>query len=799
MIFAKTIFVIFHSARSLFPAMGGAVPSVRATRRSSPRRAYRWNSPNSARLALVVFVSAIVFVASVEDKSAHGTSSAFVRLDTAHDGDRDVPEIGTGGETVREQLAGFPAGSFLAPKKHAPGSHASPRESLGNSTGHSHHKKIHRKKCSPTKHPLMERCHYVDTHLECQSDDNVVHYLKLHYCTFGPGFFARLASHLTQVLLLVLFCSILAIVAEVRISHAPRSASLIAHTRTRRDYYDQKGAFPRTVTLTVYSYQSLIRMAERLTLSFIYRKRFFTPALTNVAKWLKMSDDVAGATLLSFGNGSPDVFTQIAALRNANADGISLGIGAALGSSFFVAAAVLPIVALVASGKETVSGNDEGATAIKRNGVRVERWPFARDSTFYLLAVASTVATLVRGHVTRGEACMLLSVYAVYILVVLLPGRIGLPKTGNASAPPREAPDEFHESDTRVALLESAAGETDDAFEDAEDQILVDVTAIDARHGSPTNTKGLLKKLSEVAKAPILFALTATMPEVGVPLGSRSRWAISILPVTAPLFFASVARFLSDGVVTGGGVAFGLACGGLGSVLVYTLWPSVVVGSGSGEGGGLSPAWSFRLDLILTTVTFAQSVMWMDFTAGELVGLFGALGRVFGVSESLLGATVFAWGISVSDLASDMAIAKRGFPNTAIAACFGGPLFNVLVGLCGSLVVATTAHGTIHGIRVENAVLVLAACQLVGVVYLVVGIPTIHGGKITRKCAWGLLTYYAAAQVRPWGFSKSRHCLPIVQSNYSYTCPYKTDTFRSQSQAVVALTAGDVLFAEPWM
>ena len=31
----------------------------------------------------------------------------------------------------------------------------------------------------------------------------------------------------------------------------------------RRVYYDQKGAFPRTVTLTFYSYQSLIPITKR--------------------------------------------------------------------------------------------------------------------------------------------------------------------------------------------------------------------------------------------------------------------------------------------------------------------------------------------------------------------------------------------------------------------------------------------------------------------------------------------------------------------------------------------------------
>ena len=33
----------------------------------------------------------------------------------------------------------------------------------------------------------------------------------------------------------------------------------------------------------------------------------------------------------------------------------------------------------------------------------------------------------------------------------------------------------------------------------------------------------------------------------------------------------------------------------------------------------------------------------------------------------------------VSDLVSDIAVAKQGFPRMAIAACFGGPLFSILL------------------------------------------------------------------------------------------------------------------------
>jgi Ca2+/Na+ antiporter len=44
-------------------------------------------------------------------------------------------------------------------------------------------------------------------------------------------------------------------------------------------------------------------------------ERFFCPSLEFIADRLKLSPAVAGATLLSFGNGAPDVFTQLAAVR----------------------------------------------------------------------------------------------------------------------------------------------------------------------------------------------------------------------------------------------------------------------------------------------------------------------------------------------------------------------------------------------------------------------------------------------------------------------------------------------------
>ena len=60
---------------------------------------------------------------------------------------------------------------------------------------------------------------------------------------------------------------------------------------------------------------------------------FFCPALEELTETLKMSPNVAGVTFLAFGNGAPDVFSNVAAFSRGDHD---LGIAGLLGAGVFV-------------------------------------------------------------------------------------------------------------------------------------------------------------------------------------------------------------------------------------------------------------------------------------------------------------------------------------------------------------------------------------------------------------------------------------------------------------------------------
>eukprot|EP00240_Pyramimonas_obovata_P005867 CAMPEP_0118941076 /NCGR_PEP_ID=MMETSP1169-20130426/33011_1 /TAXON_ID=36882 /ORGANISM="Pyramimonas obovata, Strain CCMP722" /LENGTH=331 /DNA_ID=CAMNT_0006885741 /DNA_START=510 /DNA_END=1501 /DNA_ORIENTATION=- len=130
--------------------------------------------------------------------------------------------------------------------------------------------------------------------------------------------------------------------------------------------------------------------------------KFFCPSLERIAAFLQLAPDVAGATLLSFGNSAPDVFTQIAAARTEGNRDLPLAISAVGGAGMFITTIVLAAIILCAP-----------------EVVQVAPRSFIRDAGFYLFAVVAMLLVLVDGTVYLFEGLFLAAVYLAYILFTI--------------------------------------------------------------------------------------------------------------------------------------------------------------------------------------------------------------------------------------------------------------------------------------------------------------------------------------------------------------------------------------------
>jgi solute carrier family 24 (sodium/potassium/calcium exchanger), member 6 len=159
---------------------------------------------------------------------------------------------------------------------------------------------------------------------------------------------------------------------------------------------------------------------------------------------------------------------------------------------------------------------------------------------------------------------------------------------------------------------------------------------------------------------------------------------------------------------------------------------------------------------LLCFLGFAVAIAWISTIANEVVGVLKAFGIILGISDAILGLTIFAVGNSLGDLVADITVARLGYPVMALSACFGGPMLNILLGIGVSGLYITIRHGTkshhkhpdrpIHyrpyEIDVSTTLLISGITLLVTLVGLLVVVP-LNGWKMDRKIGWGLICLWS--------------------------------------------------------
>ena len=122
-----------------------------------------------------------------------------------------------------------------------------------------------------------------------------------------------------------------------------------------------------------------------------------------------------------------------------------------------------------------------------------------------------------------------------------------------------------------------------------------------------------------------------------------------------------------------------------------------------------------KYEYIIIIFTFIMSLFWLWFVANILISILQTIGLIFNIPDSFLAMTILTYGNCVTDLFLNISLVKGGYGEMALAGSIGGPLFNLLIGLGSSLFKMNINFGTIeiHMFNKENFICILAIFSLI--------------------------------------------------------------------------------------
>eukprot|EP00126_Sphaerothecum_destruens_P008958 Sdes_comp20397_c0_seq1m14351 len=157
---------------------------------------------------------------------------------------------------------------------------------------------------------------------------------------------------------------------------------------------------------------------------------YFCFALQRLASKLHLSSDVAGVTLLSFGNGAPDFFTAFAGL---NSSAFELVLGANIGATLFILFFIFGCVLVLhgqKSEKEEPTLTSRSPTLQENSSVIIQEpfqsppqtlgsFSFTRNSLALFISVVSLFAFILDGRLVLWEGCFFVAAYCLYVFFVI--------------------------------------------------------------------------------------------------------------------------------------------------------------------------------------------------------------------------------------------------------------------------------------------------------------------------------------------------------------------------------------------
>ncbi|KAK1311129.1 Cation/calcium exchanger 1 [Acorus calamus] len=409
---------------------------------------------------------------------------------------------------------------------------------------------------------------------------------------------------------------------------------------------------------------------------------YFCSSLESLSILLKLSPTLAGVTLLSLGNGAPDVFSSLASFTGEGTGDV--GLNSILGGAFVVSSGVAGIICIIVSPRE----------------VYIEKSSFLRDVCSLLFALSMLLVILIVGWINVWGAFAFASMYLLYVFVVSASHLC----RNRGSDGGLEAP-----------ML---------AGEDVEIDIIKGGIEF---NGDASVTKTRWYRLVKLLELPLYLPRRLTIPVVSEEGWSKPYGVASMIlsPILLAFLWSSERQ---------GKLEINIICGLVGVILGMVAYVTTDEAN--------PPK---RFISVWLIIGFLMSVVWTYIIAEELVGLLVSMGRILSISPSVLGLTVLAWGNSIGDLVADVALASKDGSHgaqVAISGCYAGPTFNVLVGLGLSIVFSSWAsHPTPFVLPVDRSIFVTVGFLAAGLLWAAVILP-MRAMRLDRVVGSGLLAIY---------------------------------------------------------
>lgn len=416
---------------------------------------------------------------------------------------------------------------------------------------------------------------------------------------------------------------------------------------------------------------------------------YFCSNLEGLSGLLKLSPTIAGVTLLSLGNGAPDVFSSITSFMGASSTDL-VGLNCVLGGAFFVSCVVLGVISIC-----TVSRK-----------IMIDKSSFVRDVCFLLFVLLALLAILVAGKINLWTAIAFSSLYLAYVFLVSMTHLCGneVKSISNFDSDPLLP--------TKGELAAPLLGNKDG--------------------GKLNKFFYCFKRILYFLGLPLYIPRRLTIPDINEERWSKPYAVVSVTlsPVLLAVLWGSKREEL----------------GSEDSMIIHLLGGLVGVIFGVTAIARTNkdrPPTKFLFPWLAGG--FLMSVVWTYILAEELVSLLVSLGVIMNISSSILGLTVLAWGNSLGDLISNVAVAMNGDSSgaqVAISGCYGGPIFNTLVGLGMSFVFSSwSGYPDSRVIPNDPSLFQTIGFLIAGLLWALVILP-MRGMKLDRVLGIGLIMIY---------------------------------------------------------